>query len=129
MLKKHTVQILVVTFEGGYFAKQYAQETGITWPLLIDEKRELYREYEILSASCWDIWGPRTWWVYFKEIVQGHMSKKSTGDISQRGGEILIDPSGIIRLHHVGDGPADRPSVASILQVIEHSNQTLPPVD
>jgi len=115
---EHTIQIAVVTFEAGYFAKQYVQETGIIWPLLIDEKRELYKGYGILNASFWDIWGPKTWWVYFKEALAGHLPKNATGDISQRGGDVLIDPEGIVRLHHVGTGPANRPSIDSILKFL-----------
>lgn len=121
MFTDHNVQIVVVTFEAGYFAQQYVQETGITWPVLVDEQRSLYKEYGILSASFWDIWGPKTWWVYLKEILKGHMPRKSTGDISQRGGDVLIDPDGIVRLHHIGDGPADRPTVDLIVQVIVNS--------
>ncbi len=31
---------------------------------------------------------------------------------------MLIGPDGIVRLHHIGSGPADRPGVDVILQVI-----------
>ena len=73
----------------------------------------------MLSASFWDIWGPKTWWAYFKETLQGHIPKKATGDIYQRGGDVLIDPDGIVRLHYVGDGPANRPSLDTIFQILE----------
>lgn len=111
----------MVTFEEDYLARQYAQETGMSWPLLIDANRELYRGYGMLSASLWDIWGPGTWWAYLKELLAGHMPGPSHGDISQRGGDVLIDPRGIVRLHHVGAGPADRPSVDSILRIIREA--------
>ncbi len=74
----------------------------------------------MFSASFWDIWGPKTWWAYFKEILQGHKPKKATGDIYQRGGDVLIDPDGIVRFHYVGDGPADRPSLDTIFQILEN---------
>jgi len=119
LLKEHNVQVAVVTFEAGYFAKQYVQETGIDWPLLIDEKRELYGSYGMLKASFWDIWGPKTWWAYFKELLAGHLPKSSAGDISQRGGDVLVDPDGTVQLHHVGSGPTDRPSVESILAYVQ----------
>jgi len=108
-----------VTFEADYFAKKYVQETALDWPLLIDEKRELYRSYGMLEAKFWDIWGPKTWWAYLKELIVGHFPKSSAGDISQRGGDVLIDPCGIVRLHHIGTGPADRPSAESILTLIQ----------
>jgi len=105
-----------VTFENDFFARQYVAETGLTWPLLIDAGRDVYRGYGMLAASFWDVWGPATWRAYLKALLQGQTLKKSAGDIFQRGGDVLIDPTGIVRLHHVGTGPADRPSVETILR-------------
>jgi len=116
--RKRNVRIVVVTFEAGFLARSYVEETGLTWPLLVDDTRETYRSYGMISASFWDIWGPKTWWAYLKEILKGRKIKKSTGDISQRGGDVLIDPAGTVALHHVGAGPADRPAVPSILERI-----------
>jgi hypothetical protein len=112
------VRIVVVTFENDFLARVYVEETGLSWPLLVDDTRETYRAYGMLSASFWDIWGPKTWWAYLKEILKGKKLRKSEGDISQRGGDVLIDPAGIVALHHVGAGPADRPPVERILQKI-----------
>lgn len=111
-------KIVVVTFEHDYFARQYVTETALSWPLLIDESRETYRNYGMLSASFWEIWGPASWWAYLKELLRGEKLRKSAGDIYQRGGDVLIDPAGIVRLHHIGEGPADRPAVESILHLI-----------
>lgn len=112
------VSIAVVTFENDFFARQYVEETRLTWPLLIDASREVYRGYGMLAASFWDVWGPKSWWVYLKALSKGETLHKSAGDIYQRGGDVLIDPAGIVRLHHVGTGPADRPAVAEILHRI-----------
>ncbi len=112
------MKIVVVTFESGFLARSYVEETSLTWPLLVDDSRETYRSYGMLSASFWDIWGPKTWWVYLKEILKGERLRKSEGDIAQRGGDVLIDPSGIVALHHIGAGPADRPTVESLLRRI-----------
>lgn len=110
------VSVAVVTFEAGFLARQYVEDSGLAWPLLIDEKRELYRGYGMHAASFWDIWGPKTWWAYLKAVLHGQKLQQSQGDISQRGGDVLIDPEGFVRLHHVGEGPADRPSLALILE-------------
>lgn len=109
----------VVTFENDFFARQYVAETGLDWPLLIDAGRELYQGYGMLKASWWDVWGVATWLAYLKELRQGRLPKKPTShDVYQRGGDVLIDPAGIVRLQHVGKGPADRPSIARILMEI-----------
>jgi hypothetical protein len=34
------------------------------------------------------------------------------------GGDVLIDPTGIVSLHHVGAGPADRPAIETIMNKI-----------
>ncbi|MBN2319935.1 MAG: redoxin domain-containing protein [Acidobacteria bacterium] len=113
------VKVVVVTFEQIFPALAYVKKTSLQWPLLVDEKRSLYRAYGMLNAGLLDLWGPATWWAYMKEMARGRLPKKPTGDVNQRGGDVLVDPSGIIRLHHVGKGPADRPPVASILRRIE----------
>lgn len=115
---KENVKIVVITFANDFLARAYVEDTRLSWPLLIDDKRETYKNYGMLHASFWDIWGPRTWWAYFKELLKGQKLQKSADDIFQRGGDVLIDPQGIVRLHHIGNGPADRPAVLRILQQI-----------
>lgn len=116
--------MLIITFESNFSAAGYSQETGITWPIVIDESRELYGRYRMHRAGFWDLWGPRTWQVYFKQLFKGNLPRKTTGDIHQRGGDVLIDPSGKIKLHHVGAGPADRPTVATILDIVSTSDNS-----
>lgn len=118
------LKVVVVTFAHDFLARSYVQDTGLTWPLLIDSNRQVYRSYGMLTAAFWDIWGPRTWLVYARELLKGNKLVKSKDDIYQRGGDVLIDPQGIVRLHHVGSGPADRPAVDLILSKI--SGRALP---
>lgn len=106
----------MVTFEATPFVRAYIAETNITWPILIDGDRSLYRAYGMHRGRLRDIWGLRTWLAYAKELARGRLPRYSGGDTRQLGGDVLIDPTGIVRLHHVGIGPADRPSVATILE-------------
>jgi len=108
----------VVTFEHDFLARAYAEETDLSWPLLIDETRETYRSYGMLSASFRDLVGPKTWMAYLRALLAGEKLRRSGGDVYQRGGDVLIDPYGIVVLHHVGSGPADRPEVEEILRKI-----------
>ena len=112
------VAVAVVTFEIGALARAYVEETSLRWPLLVDETRSLYRAYDMLDASFWQVWGPRTWVAYAKAMVGGARPKPATDDVSQRGGDVLVDPAGIVRLHHVGGGPADRPAVQTLLAAV-----------
>ena len=108
----------MLTFEAGFIARAYVEDTGLTWPLMVDEDRSAYEHYEMLEAGFWDVWGPKTLWAYTKALFSGQKLQKSDGDVSQRGGDVLIDPDGVVRLVHVGDGPADRPAVEEMLKVI-----------
>jgi hypothetical protein len=113
------IQIVVVTFETTPFVRAYIAETKFTWPILIDHERTRYRHYGMHRGHLWDIWGLRTWWAYAKELAQGQVPKYSGADTRQLGGDVLVDPSGVVRFHHVGSGPADRPPVATILEARE----------
>ena len=117
-LRKLHVKVVVVTFETPLLSQIYANENSLIWPLIIDETRELYRSYGMVSSSFWNIWGPKTWIAYLRAIFKGYRVKKSEGDVKQQGGDVLIDPNGIVQLHHIGRGPADRPSVEMIIQRI-----------
>ncbi len=65
---------------------------------------------------------PSTWIAYLKLLARGQKLSRSAGDVEQRGGDVLIDPDGIIHLHHIGSGPGDRPEVGRVLAMIKKYN-------
>ena len=87
----------------------------------LDLKKTLYHHYGMFSAGLWDLWGPRTWLAYLKLLIKGEKLKASEGDVEQRGGDVIIDPAGFVRFHHIGSGPADRPEISSALKMIENN--------
>lgn len=115
------VTVLVVTFQHGPVAEQYVRQTGLDWPIVIDSDRTLYRGYGMERGRWWDLAGPSAWWAYLKLLVKGRRLRRPAGDVTQLGGDVLIDPAGTVRLHHVGRGPADRPRVESLLKVVRRA--------
>ena len=113
------MKVAVVTFEGDYFARAYVEETGVEWPVLVDAERSLYRAYGMERGRCRDLLGFSAWWVYLKLVLKGRKVGKSHGDVKQLGGDVLVDPGGVVRLHHVGSGPANRPAVGEILDGVK----------
>jgi hypothetical protein len=113
------VAVLVVTFEAGPAASAYVAETALPWPLLLDPSRSLYRAYGMGRGRWRDIWGPATWRAYARLAWQGHRPRRGLGDATQLGGDVLIDRESVVRVHHVGSGPADRPPVAALLEVVQ----------
>lgn len=109
----------MVTFQSGPVTQAYVRDTRLPWPLLIDGELSLYRSYGMERGKWRNIFGAASIASYAKLMLRGHKPRGLAGDPYQLGGDVLIDPQGIVRLHHVGRGPADRPSVASILQAVQ----------
>jgi hypothetical protein len=117
------LRIVVVTFEARERAEEYVREVGLGWPLLIDRRRALYGGYGMGHGQWSAIWGPATWWAYARLIARGDRPRRPTDDIHQLGGDVLVDPTGRVALHHVGKGPADRPRVAVLLERIRRDQR------
>ena len=109
------VHVLAVTFQSKSVAQTYVAETHLRWPMLVDPSRTMYRAYDMGRGRVRDVWGWSTWWIYFKLMAKGRRPRGAAGDVHQLGGDVLIDPQGRVRLHHVGRGPADRPTLDAIL--------------
>lgn len=98
--------------------KIYVEEMNLTWPLLLDEKLELYRGYGFERASLARLLGPITTLKYVWLMLSGHLPGKKGKDIRQMGGNVLIDPEGVVRMHHQSVTPHDRPGVDEILACV-----------
>jgi len=102
-------------------AMAYVRDTDLAWPMLVDESRSLYAAYGMDRGGWWDIFGPPSWWAYARLLFRGRRLQRPGSDVRQLGGDVLIDPQGKVRVHHVGSGPADRPSVTSLLEIVRHA--------
>lgn len=112
------LKVALITFEGLAAAEAYARESGLPWPVLIDQERRLYRAYGMERGSWRHLLGPATLRKYFRLLYRGEKLRRSGGDVKQLGGDVLIDPEGVVRYHHVGQGPADRPSIERLIDCV-----------
>ena len=99
-------------------AVDYVRQNALPWPLLLDEDRELYNSYQMDRANWWAIYGPASIWHYLQLILRGCRLKRPGTDWRQVGGDVLIDPAGVIQFHFVSTSPHDRPAVESMLAVV-----------
>ncbi|MBT8359567.1 MAG: hypothetical protein HKP41_04600 [Desulfobacterales bacterium] len=121
-LQKNNLKIIAITFEEKEKNLPISGSNPRDYDYYLDLDKKLYHYFGMFSARFLDIWGPRTWYAYARAILRGQRLQKSRGDINQRGGNVLIDPDGIIRMHHVGSGPGDRPNIKPIIDLIENEN-------
>ena len=118
-IKNLGLRVKVVTFDADFLALAYIESTKLEWPLLQDSDQKLYQAYGMLQGSWWSLYGIPSIWKYLKLIARGRTPGKPGRDWWQLGGDILIDPQGIVRVQHISSGPHDRPSVDSLLAVVE----------
>jgi len=111
------LQVMVITFEPP------DAETIPKFSYYCDSDRQLYHYFGMLQAGFWDLWGPRTLLAYLQLLLKGRRIISSRSDIYQRGGDVVIDPFGRVRFHHIGSGPADRPDFEKIFRVVEQGVQ------
>ena len=112
----------IVAFDDHSMAKAYADETDLDWPILFDRDRKLYAAYGMEKGSYWNIYNPIAMVRYIGLFLRGAKIGKPGSDWFQLGGDILIDPHGFIRMHHVSKDPLDRPSPKLIFNTVESSN-------
>ncbi len=115
-LEQLDIRTKIVTFDSDVLGRQYAAGTAMPWPLLLDSDRRLYRAYGFLTGSWWELSRPAAIWKYLKVIWAGNPPGKPGKDLRQLGGDVLIDPQGIVRMQHISTSPFDRPTVKSILR-------------
>jgi len=112
--------VIVITFESLDSAAFAVAKTATEFSYFVDKERTLYKHYGLLKAGFLDLWGPRSWLVYLRLVLKGRKMLKTKSDIHQRGGDVLIDPQGVVRYHHIGTGPGDRPDPKVICNEVDH---------
>lgn len=120
------LRVAAVTFETPGRARTYVEETQLCWPLLVDTTRSLYHAYGMQRGGFRTIWGIRNWGAYLRLMARGQMPRRPYDDVNQLGGDVLLNPEGVVRLHHISRGPADRPSIDSLLALVGEARNARP---
>ena len=115
LIERNKIQVIVITFDHHELADQYAKQAEWTWPLLLDRDRQTYETYTKGPASLAALAGPTSIFKYLKLIWGGQKLQKGGEDYFQLGGDVIIDPENMIRLHHLSRNPHDRPKVRDVL--------------
>lgn len=113
------VRIKIITFDADFMALAYIKSTRCPWPLLLDSDRELYQAYGMARGSWRAIYGLTSIWKYLKLIAGGQRPGKPGSDWRQMGGDVMIDPQGVVKLHYISQNPHDRPSVNKLIEVVK----------
>jgi len=113
-LIRRNASVLVVTFGSSPLAHAWLEETKVSFPVLLDEERRVYRAYG-LERSWLRSWNLRTTWRYVQLIRAGRHWRGIQGDSTQLGGDFIVDTKGVVRLAYRSHDPTDRHPVSALL--------------
>ncbi len=114
----------MVTFDNDFLAEAYVRSTKLPWPLLIDKSRELYRAYGLEQLGWWGHFNPLSIGKYLLLTLRGFWPGTPGADWQQLGGDVLVNPQGLIALIHRSRNSHDRPAVSKILSLIQSGNRS-----
>ena len=110
--------VLVVTFESPTEVTRFIAHEAIPFPVLSDVPRRAYAAFGLQRGRASKIWGWSTAKVYLRDLLGGHLPRLPHGDLSQLGGDVVLDAGGRVLFLYRSENPTDRPSIETILAVI-----------
>jgi hypothetical protein len=103
------------------YATAFRQETGITFPLLVDERREAYRAAGLRSASPLDIARPANLAAGLRATLGGHRQHRTGAHPMQLGGSFVFGPGDVQIFAHVNQTFSDDATPAALLAALRTS--------
>lgn len=100
-------------------AQIFAKEFDLSFPIVCDPQRRLYRAYGLKKTGLLSLASPSLLIKGIKALGQGRGAGLPTGDIYQLPGVFIIDTAGRIRFGYFSRDPADHPSPADILSAVK----------
>lgn len=101
-----------------YYARAFREETGITFPLLIDEQRQAYKAAELHQANILHLFR-RDNAAYRKRAKAGGFAQTKLGkNPFQLGGSFVFAPGDLDRFVHISETFGDNANVEDLLKSI-----------
>ena len=114
------VSIVVISFAEPHRLAQYQEHHKWPFVVLADPKRTAYDAFELSRLSWLQVFSPATLKLYWRLRRQGKKREDyGKDDIYQSGGDFLIDHDGNLLYAHRSRDPADRPTAAKLLEIID----------
>ena len=100
------------------YARAFREETGIKFPLLIDEQREAYLLLGLKKASLFHLFRKDNTLARKRAKAGGHRQHQLGKDPLQLGGSFVFGPGNVDYLVHISETFGDNASPESILEAI-----------
>ena len=100
------------------YARMFREETGIAFPLLIDEKRDAYRVADLKSANILHLLRSENAIARKRARAAGHHQHKLGQNPFQLGGSFVFGPGNVDRFAHISQTFGDNATVTALLEAI-----------
>jgi hypothetical protein len=113
-------EVLVISFSRPDALEGYRQRLELPFPVAADPERRAYQSYGLERGSRWYVWHPRTLLRYLALTFGGMKLQRPRpdDDLSQLGGDFIVDGEGTLRFVHRSRRPDDRPGIDALLQAL-----------
>lgn len=100
------------------YAKVFREETGITFPLLIDEKKKAYDAMELKSGSIFHLLKRENFAAREQARAEGHHQHKLGKNPFQLGGSFVFGPGDVDLFAHFSQTFGDNAAMKDLLAAI-----------
>jgi hypothetical protein len=111
-------QLAVVGLGDRDYARAFREETGITFPLLIDEQRQAYRAAGLKKASLLHLLRRDNFAARKRAKEAGQRQHRLGRDPLQLGGSFVFVPGNVDRFAHVSQTFGDNAAVEELLAAV-----------
>jgi hypothetical protein len=103
---------------GRHYARVFREETGITFPLLIDEERRAYRAAGLRSANLLHLLRSDNAASRKRAQAAGHHQHSLGKNPFQLGGSFVFGPGNVDRFAHISETFGDNASLDALLAAL-----------
>ena len=113
-------QVILVGMGSETITRDFVKRFDVPFPMVCDPDQNLYRDFAIKRMSPLGFFSPTMALKGIGAMAQGHTMGLPEGDVRQLPGVIIIDDNGTIRYRHHGNDPADHPSPAALIDILQN---------
>jgi hypothetical protein len=110
--------LAAVSLGDAQYAKVFREETGITFPLLIDEKKKAYDAMELKSGNIFHLLKSENGVARKQAKAEGHHQHKLGKNPFQLGGSFVFGPGDVDRFAHFSQTFGDNAAMKDLLAAI-----------
>jgi hypothetical protein len=112
------VRLAAIGLGDRHYAQLFREETGITFPLLVDDRREAYRAAGLRTASLLHLLRRDNATARKRARAAGHRQHRIGKNPFQLGGSFVFGPGNVDRYAHVSETFGDNASPATLFAAL-----------